>query len=151
MSFLNKEQTQLFMQIANCIIPPTDNLPGAGNLDIFDNKECDLEITSKQENHIIEFLNKTSKTSFDILESHFEDLTESNKIKILKTIEFDNLNLFNSMLQILYSGYYANASVLKAKHLPAKAFQPDGFNMEPFEESSVTKVLNRGKKYRDSL
>ena len=96
-------------------------------------------------------MNKISKTSFDILESHFEDLTESNKIKILKTIEFDNLNLFNSMLQILYSGYYANASVLKAKHLPVKAFQPDGFNMEPFEESSVTKVLNRGKKYRDSL
>ena len=79
MSFLNKEQTQLFMQIANCIIPPTDNLPGAGNLDIFDNKECDLEITSKQENHIIEFLNKTSKTSFDNLESHFEDLTETIK------------------------------------------------------------------------
>jgi hypothetical protein len=151
MSFLHKEQTQLFMQIANCIIPPTDNLPGAGNIDIFDNKECDLGVTPKQENHIIEFLDKTSTTSFDILESPFEDLTEANKIKILKTIESANPNLFNSMIQILYSGYYASASVLKAKHLPAKAFQPDGFNMEPFEESSVTKVLNRGKKYRDSL
>ena len=149
MSFLHKEQTQLFMQIANCIIPPTDNLPGAGNIDIFDNKECDLGITAKQENHIIAFLDKTSKTSFDILESHFEDLTEANKIKVLKTIESDNPNLFNSMIQILYSGYYASASVLKAKHLPAKAFQPDGFNMEPFEENSVIKVLNRGKKYRD--
>ena len=149
MSFLHKEQTQLFMQIANCIIPPTDNLPGAGNIDIFDNKECDLGITAKQENHIIAFLAKTSKTSFDILESHFEDLTEANKIQILKTIESDNPNLFNSMIQILYSGYYASASVLKAKHLPAKAFQPDGFNMEPFEENSVIKVLNRGKKYRD--
>ena len=61
MSFLNKDQTQLFMQIANCIIPPTDNLPGAGNLDIFDNKECDLEITSKQENHIIEFLDENER------------------------------------------------------------------------------------------
>ena len=151
MSFLHKEQTQLFMQIANCIIPPTDNLPGAGNIDIFDNKECDLRMTAKQENHIIEFLDETSKTSFNILESPFEDLTEANKIKILKTIESDNPNLFNSMIQILYSGYYADISVLKAKHLPAKAFQPDGFNMEPFEESSVTKVLNRGKKYRDSL
>ena len=149
MSFLHKEQTQLFMQIANCIIPPTDNLHGAGIIDIFDNKECDLGITPKQENHIIEFLDKTSKTSFDILESHFEDLTEANKIKVLKTIESDNPNLFNSMIQILYSGYYASASVLKAKHLPAKAFQPDGFNMEPFEESSLTKVLKRGKKYRD--
>ena len=59
MSFLNKKQTQLFMQIANCIIPPTDNLPGAGNLDVFDNKECDLGITPKQENHIIEFLDKS--------------------------------------------------------------------------------------------
>ena len=149
MSFLQPKQSRLFLQITNCIIPPTDNLPGAGNIDIFDNKECDLGITPKQENHIIEFLDKTSKTSFDILESPFEDLTEANKIKILKTIESDNPNLFNSMIQILYSGYYASTSVLKAKHLPAKAFQPDGFNMEPFEESSVTKVLNRGKKYRD--
>ena len=99
MSFLQPEQSRLFLQITNCIIPPTDK---------FDNKECDLGITPKQENHIIEFLDKTSKTSFDILESHFEDLTEANKIKILKTIEYDNPNLFNSMIQILYSGYYAD-------------------------------------------
>ena len=148
MSFLHKEQTQLFMQIANCIIPPTDNLPGAGNIDIFDNKECDLGITPKQENHIIEFLDKTSKTSFDILESHFEDLTEANKIQILKKIESTSPILFNSMIQIVYSGYYSNPNVLKAKQLPVKAFQPEGFEMKPFEKNSVKKVLNGGKKYR---
>ena len=148
MSFLHKEQTQLFIQIANCIIPPTDNLPGAGNIDILDNKECAFGITPKQENHIIEFLDKTSKTSFNILQSHFEDLTEANKIQILKKIESNNPNLFNSMIQIVYSGYYSNPNVLKAKQLPVKAFQPDGFEMKPFGKSSVKKVLNGGKKYR---
>ena len=149
MSFLHNEQIRLFTEIANCIIPPTDTLPGGGNIDILTNKECDLNITRKQESHIIEFLDKTSKTSFDTLESYFEDLNESKQIQILKTMESDYPNLFNSMIQIIYSGYYANPEVLKSKHLPTKAFQPDGFNIDPFEKSSVSKVLDRGKKYRD--
>ena len=65
MSFLHNEQTRLFTEIANCIIPPTDTLPGGGNIDILTNKECDLNITRKQESHIIEFLDKA-----DIKKSH---------------------------------------------------------------------------------
>jgi len=148
MSFLHTSQSRLFLQIANSIIPPRDNIPGAGDINILNHQECDIGITPKQENYIIEFLDKTIKTSFDLFESQFEDLIETNKIQILKKIESNNPNLFNSMIQIVYSGYYSDSNVLKAKQLPVKAFQPDGFEMNPFEKSSVKKVLTRGKKYR---
>ena len=148
MFFLHTSQSRLFLQIANSIIPPRDNIPGAGDINILNHQECDIDITPKQEKYIIEFLDKTIKTSFDLFESQFEDLIETNKIQILKKIESNNPNLFNSMIQIVYSGYYSDSNVLKAKQLPVKAFQPDGFEMNPFEKSSVKKVLTRGKKYR---
>ena len=125
-----------------------DNIPGAGDIDMLNHQECDIGITPKQEKCIIAFLDKTIKTSFDLFESQFENLTETDKIQILKNIESNNPNLFNSMIQIVYSGYYSNPNTLKAKQLPVKAFQPDGFEIEPFEKSSVKNVLNRGGKYR---
>ncbi|SVE07256.1 uncharacterized protein METZ01_LOCUS460110, partial [marine metagenome] len=139
MSFLHTSQSRLFLQIANSIIPPMDNMPGAGDIDILNHQECDIGTTPKQKKYIIEFLDKTIKTSSDLFESQFEDLTETNKLQILKKIEANSPNLFNSMIQIVYTGYYSNPNILKAKQLPVKAFQPDGFEMKPFEKSSVKK------------
>lgn len=149
MSFLSTDQSNMYSQIANCIIPPAEKIPGAGDINILDSNKCEVEITTKQKTSIIEFLKKTTKTSMDLFDSQFNGLTETNKIQILKKIEGDNPNLFNLMIQIIYSEYYSNPEVLRAKNQPFKAFQPDGFTLEPFNVTSVTKVLNRGKKYRD--
>lgn len=148
-SFLSTNELKCFSQIANCIIPPTSQLPGGGEIDTFNLRNCKIEFSTEQKNHSKKLLEETEKLSRKQFDSNFINLTPKNKILILKNIENNQTNLFKSIIHIIYSQYYSNPTVIKLKKLPDKPFQPEGFKLEPFDQTSVKNVLSRGKKYID--
>ena len=145
--FLSRDQLKCFYEIANCIIPPTSQFPGGGEIDIFNLKDCEIEFSTEQKKHSKKLLEETEKLSGKIFDSNFIDLTLKNKITILKNLENNQTNLFKSIIYIIYSQYYSNPTVIKLKNLPEKPFQPEGFKLEPFDQTSVKNVIHRGKKY----
>ena len=77
------------------------------------------------------------------------DLTMKNKITILKILEDNQRSLFKSIIHFIYSQYYSDPTVIRLKNLPNKPFQPEGFKLESFDQTSVKNVIARGKKYID--
>jgi len=143
------DELKCFSEIANCVIPPTSQFPGGGEIDTFNLRNCKIEFSAEQKNHSKKILEETEKLSRKIFDSNFINLTQVNKILILKNIESNQTNIFKSIIHIIYSQYYSNPAVIKLKKLPEKPFQPEGFKLKPFDQTSINNVMSRGKKYID--
>ena len=148
-NFLSQNESKCFFEIANCIIPPTSQFPGAGEIDIFNLKDCEVELSTDNKANSIKLLEETEKLSIKMFDSNFMDLTMKNKITILKILEDNQRNLFKSIIHFIYSQYYSDPTVIRLKNLPNKPFQPEGFKLESFDQTSVKNVIARGKKYID--
>ena len=146
-NFLSTDQLKCFYEIANCIIPPTSQFPGGGEIDIFNLKDCEIELSIEQKKHSKKLLEETEKLSIKMFDSNFMNLTMKNKITILKILEDNQRSLFKSIIHFIYSQYYSDPKVIRLKNLPKKPFQPEGFKLESFDETSVKNVIARGKKY----
>mgnify|MGYP001263770675 FL=1 len=120
-------------EILNIILPPIENLPGAGDLGIA--KEM-FRMSNEHDRY-----SGVIKNSIELINKIYQpEITE--KIKILETNE---PKLFSLLLEIIYIAYYSNVDVQKRIKWRPGPLQPQGFSIQKWDE----KVLNQIKKRKE--
>ena len=80
----------------------------------------------------------------------FADLVDDQKVQVLRTVEAESPQFFAMLLRHTYAGYYSNPRIIELLGLEVRPPQPLGFDLEPFDPSTVEKVRERGKVWRDA-
>ena len=120
-------------EILNIILPPIENLPGAGDLGIA--KEM-LRMSNEHDRY-----SGVIKNSMELINKIYQpEIAE--KINILESNE---PKLFSLLLEIIYIAYYSNIDVQKRIKWRPGPLQPQGFVIEKWDE----KVLDQIKKRKE--
>lgn len=120
-------------EILNIILPPIENLPGAGDLGIA--KEM-FRMSNEHDRY-----SGVIKNSMELI-NKINQPEIAEKINILESNE---PKLFSLLLEIIYIAYYSNVDVQKRIKWRPGPLQPQGFAIEKWDE----KVLDQIKKRKE--
>ena len=147
--FLSQKQRRMLRSVLDCIIPKTSVLPGAGELGVVEHVEGVSGPTQHNRRRLSEGLKAVDVNSFMMYAREFDDLSDDEKICLLKQLESELPDFFQLLIKETYAGYYTNFKILKAKGLPLRSPQPEGFKLDEFDLSLLRNVQERAKFYRD--
>jgi len=147
-SFLSRDQQKLLSTVIDVIIPASNGSPSASDTDVATHVESSLSTSSATRNLLTSGLQAIEVTSGRAYRKSLADLTYEQRESLLSKIESALPEFFNVLIQQTYSGYYTNSNVLRSKGIHVGAPQPEGFQMEPFQESLLERVRSSGTKYR---
>ena len=141
--FLSPSHRDLLDAVVDRIIPPRDGVPGAREVGVAEHVEGVAGVAPR------------SRKSFEAVSGssysrEFVRLSDREKTEVLEQVELQYAEFFAALVRETYSGYYSSPDVLRAKGLPLAAPQPEGYEVEPFDESLLRGVRKRGKAYRDA-
>ena len=120
-------------EILNIILPPIENLPGAGDLGIA--KEM-FRMSNEHDRY-----SGVIKNSMELI-NKINQPEIAEKINILESNE---PKLFSLLLEIIYIAYYSNIDVQKRIKWRPGPLHPQGFAIEKWDE----KVLDQIKKRKE--
>lgn len=148
--FLSEQQREVLTAVLDRLIPPQDEVPGAGAAGIASHVEGMAGIAPKSRAILIDGLKAIEAASGRSHRRGFVSLSDAQKVDVLREVEAQHTRFFGALIQESYAGYYSNPAVLAAKGLPVSAPQPNGYEIESFDASLLDSVRARGKKYRDA-
>jgi hypothetical protein len=149
MSF-SGEQTALASEVLDQLVPARGGFPGAGELGVA--RHLDDVAASKPDLGRLfhDGLAAIESTSHRTHSVAFADLKDEQKVQMLRTVEVESPEFFFKLVRHTYAGYYSNPRIIEAMGLEARPPQPLGFELDPFDPSTVEKVRERGKVWRDA-
>ena len=144
-----KTQEELLNGILNRLIPPEDDLPGAGDLGLASYID---PVVAESSDLIRLFL--AGLDYLDIAEQEttgrpFGMLSTLEKDETLIRLQATHTEFFDTLLQHTYNGYYTKAGILSLIGHEARPPQPLGYPMKPFDPRLLDNVRERGRLYRD--
>ena len=148
--FLSPAHRELLESVVDRIIPPGDGAPGAGEVGAAEHVEGICGVSPQSRALLTKGLKAIEATSGRTHSVRFVTLSDGQKTEVLKQVESQHTELFAVLVRETYSGYYSSPEVLRVKGLPLSAPQPEGYDIEPFDESLLDGVRKRGKAYRDA-
>lgn len=148
--FLSPGQRELLDAVVDRIIPPDDGVPGAGAVGVAEHVEGICGVSPQSRALLANGLKAIEATSGRTHAKEFGALSEGEKTEVLRQVESQHEEFFAALVRETYSGYYSSPEVLPVKGLPLVAPQPEGYEIEPFDESLLNGVRKRGKAYRDA-
>ena len=148
--FLSPSQRELLNAILDRIIPPGDGVPGASEVGAAEHVEGISGVSPQSRALLTKGLKAIEATSGRTHSVAFVTLSDGEKTEVLKQVESQHTEFFAVLVRETYSGYYSSSEVLRIKGLPLSAPQPQGYEIEPFNESLLDSVRKRGKAYRDA-
>ena len=125
-------------------------MPGAGEVGVAEHVEGICGVTPQSRALLTNGLKAIETTSGRTDSQSFVDLPDRVKTDVLRQVESEHAEFFTALVRETYSGYYSAQEVLRAKGLPLVAPQPEGYEIEPFDDSLLEGVRKRGKAYRDA-
>ena len=148
--FLSPAHRELLDAVVDRIIPPGDGVPGAGDVEAAEHVEGICGVSPQSRALLTKGLKAIEAISGRTHSKEFVDLSDREKTEVLKLVESQHEEFFAALVHETYSGYYSSPGVLQVKGLPLSAPQPEGYEIEPFDESLLDGVRRRGKAYRDA-
>lgn len=148
--FLSLQQRELLTAVVDRLIPPGDNVPGAGEVGVGEHVEGITGVSARSRAQLANGLKDIEATAGRRHSKGYVNLSGSAQTEVLEEVELRYPEFFKTLIQETYAGYYGNRKVLQAKGLPLPAPQPDGYEIEPFDASLLEGVRKRGKAYRDA-
>ena len=148
--FLSPTHRELLDAVVDRIIPPGDGVPGASEVGAAEHVEGICGVTPQSRALLTNGLKAIEATSGRNHSVGFVALSDGEKTEVLKQVESQHSEFFSALVRETYSGYYSSQEVLRVKGLPLNAPQPEGYEIEPFDESLLDGVRKRGKAYRDA-
>ena len=134
---------RLLGDVLDCLLPAVDELAGAGSLGLADSVLSD-PLLAAEPGAIDKVL--------DALPEDFTDLDPRGKNKSLRLAQKLNPDAFGILISVAYNAYYVDPRVLaRINHLTeykAGAPQPDGYEVEIFDESVLTQIRERNPFWR---
>ena len=147
--FLSPTHRELLDAVVDRIIPPGDGVPGAGEAGAAEHVEGICGVSPQSRALLTKGLKAVEAISGRTHAMQFVALSDGQKTEVLKQVETQQTEFFVVLVRETYSGYYSSPEVLRVKGLPLSAPQPEGYEIEPFDESLLEGVRKRGKAYRD--
>ncbi len=130
------------------LIPAVDDLPGAGSMGLAPEVE---RIAGKVPRLHASMLRAMGALALD-LHAHatggFVALTGEQKDEAIRAIEGAMPDDFANFLELVYLAYYADTRVHKRIGWHGRAPQPEGYVLEPFDESVLETVRKRAPFWR---
>ena len=149
MSF-SEEQTALASEVLDQLVPAHDGFPGAGELGVAQHIDS-VAASDSALGHLFEGgLASIESASHRTHSAAFADLADDQKIGVLRTVEAESPDFFAMLVRHSYAGYYSNRKIIELMGLEARPPQPLGFDLDPFDPTTVEHVKERGKIWRDA-
>ena len=148
--FLSPSHRDLLDAVVDLIIPPGDGVPGGGEAGVAEHVEGIAGVTPQSRALLTNGLKAIEATSGGNYSRELLGLSDREKTEVLRQVESEHAEFFAALVRETYSGYYSSPDVLRAKRLPLAAPQPEGYEVQPFDEALLKGVRKRGKAYRDA-
>ena len=143
--YLSDQLRVMLSTVLDCLVPATDSLPGAGGLGVAGYVERNASRIASTRRLLSEGLEAIEVTSVNVLSRQFINLSNDDKVEVLKHVETESPGFFEYLVQHAYVGYYSNPTVLREKRLPSRPPQPEGYELAEFDDSLLDNVRKRTK------
>tara|TARA_B100000949_G_scaffold43487_1_gene37234 strand:- start:575 stop:1012 length:438 start_codon:yes stop_codon:yes gene_type:complete len=131
-------QEKLLEAIMDRMIPAVGDLPSAGQMGL--TAEI-VQLAAKQKR--FEDLFNSATEAFESSRPYFLTSSSSVQDENLKTFESNNPDLFNTIRTIVYIVYYKDPRVHTRIDWNGRAPQPQGYEMDPWDESVLVNARKR--------
>ena len=138
MASQHSTQEQLLEAIMDRMIPAIGDLPSAGQMGLVDEI---IQLAAKQKR--FEDLFHSATAAFESSSPDFLTSSESVQDGNLKTFESNNPEHFNTIRTIVYIVYYKDSRVHKRIGWDGQPPQPQGYEMDPWDESVLENARKR--------
>ena len=131
------------------LIPSVDNLLGAGSMGLIIELEKICERYETVYLSVKRIINAIELDPVSRVNGSFIFLDTEIQEAIIENIEVNLSKDFSVVLNAIYSVYYQNIDVRKRIHWKYESIQPNGFDMEPWDEAVLDKIKERKPFWRD--
>lgn len=133
----------LLEAILDQLIPAIGEIPSAGQMGIADEI---IRLAGQQNRFNSIFTNGLS--AFDGEHQSFEAMSADDQVGAIKAFELAHAEYFDAILTIAYIVYYKDERVHNRIGWSGNTPQPDGNEMEPWDESILSNVRDRDPFWR---
>ena len=140
---LDDAERILLKDAMDIVIPPVDDLPGAGALGLAQSAEELAERIPQYGVALRRILDALSLDPGARAEGGFAALEEEQRIGALKTIEACMPELFDKFVDLVYIAYYSDERVHKRIDWRTGPLQPLGWELPPFDPAILENVAKR--------
>jgi hypothetical protein len=118
------------------LVPPVDDLPGAGTMGLLDEVEAMASAHAPFHRALLGLLDGLPAEAFGALAGPDQD-------KAIGRVERDHPAVFSTALEVVYLAYYADPRVHGRIGWRGGPLQPGGFALPPFDEAILEKTRRR--------
>jgi hypothetical protein len=129
-SVLDESHRALLKSVLNRLIPPRDDLPGAGDLDVGDSIERAMAGSPRLCRLLLDGLTEIAIASGG---QPFVKLGGPRQIEVLEAVERNHPACFVALVEHAYRGYYTLPAVHAAIGHEGRPPQPLGHTLPPFD------------------
>jgi hypothetical protein len=133
-SVLSDEQRRLLVAVLDRIVPPRDDLAGAGGLGGDATIDRTLTQTPRLRRLFLEGLAEIALTGARLTGRDFLTLDAATQEDVLRAVEAAQPDFFAALVEHTYRGYYTHPKVQAAIGYPTRPPQPLGHTLAPFSE-----------------
>lgn len=145
---LSEEQRALLTAVLDCLVPPRDDLPGAGGLGVAGFVERTLGDAPTRRRLLLDGLAAIQMTSARHAGVDFAALDPERQEAILAAIELAAPLFFAALVDYTYRGYYTHPRVQAAVGFSGAPAQPRGFALPVFDPALLQRQRQRAPFWR---
>lgn len=146
-SILTPDQRALFVAALNRVIPPTHNLPGAGDFCAATVERLFASLPGLRRS-FLDGLDQIELTAARSADCSFVELPSEFQDAVLRVVEAEASEFFALLVGHTYRAYYVDPRVVAGLGLEARSPQPAGHILPPFDPALLSRVRERGPIYR---
>ncbi len=149
-SLLTESQRALLTGVLDRLIPPSGELPGAGDLGVAGYIDRAASGSADLRRPILAVLGQIEAAAGRNHALSFADLSGEQQDAVLRQVESSEPEPFGTLLRQAYNGYYSSPKVIRGLGLEARPPQPLGYELDPGDLSALENVRRRGRAYREA-
>ena len=133
---LTDAERAVLQAVMDRLVPPIDDLPGAGAMGLLDQVEAMARAHPPFHLALLALLGGLPAATFATRASADQD-------QAIARFEMAHPTVFNAALEVVYLAYYADPRVHGRIGWRGGPLQPDGFTLPPFDEAILEKPRQR--------
>lgn len=148
-TFLSDDQRSLLDGVLDRLIPPTSEMPGAGQAGTAEYLDTIVGESPRLARLFAAGIRSIEAAAMQ-RGSSFVEMSCEQQDDILKHVESNESAFFEALLMHSYNGYYSDPKVVEALGLEPRPPQPRGHEVEFGDFSTLEAVQSRGQAYRNA-
>jgi len=140
---LTNADRMVLKAVLDRVIPPVDDLPGAGSMGLAAQVESIAGRVPRLHDSLIKVMGALSLDLHSHAKGGFNSLTVEQQDEAIRTIEGALPGDFGNFLELVFLAYYGDSRVHKRIGWHGRAPQPEGYVMEPFDEAILVNIRKR--------